>query len=89
MKASPQRRTQPKVDSGIRREVQVLRDNGIDTTESCQGGNGHSFSEPTVRFNRTRDEGFKALAIALAHGLRVYALRRSWRILDGEPVGPE
>ena len=78
-----------KPDQGIEREVKILRDNGIHTTESCEGGAGHSFPEPTIRFEGARDEGFKALAVALAHGLKVYALRRCWRILDGEPVGPE
>ncbi len=78
-----------KVDSGIRREVQILSENGIETIESCQGGKGHAFPEPTIVFSGTRDEGFKALAIALAHDLKVYALRRTWRILEGEPVGPE
>jgi len=76
------------VDSGIRHEVRVLSDNGIETTESCEGGNGHSFAEPTVRFAGSHAEGFRALGIALQHGLKVAELRRYWSIQDGEPVGP-
>jgi hypothetical protein len=42
-----------------------------------------------VRFYGGREQGFKALWIALENGLRPHALRRFWRIIDGEPVGPE
>jgi hypothetical protein len=77
-----------RVDPGIRREVRVLSENGVETTESCQGGPGHSFPEPTVRFRGGQAEGFRALGIALQHGLKVAELRRYWSIQDGEPVGP-
>lgn len=76
------------VDAGIRREVRILSDNGIETFESCQGGRGHSFPEPTVRFFGDSSEGFKALAIALQHGLNVSELRRYYAIRAGEPHGP-
>ncbi|MGA7329693.1 MAG: hypothetical protein WBX25_35735 [Rhodomicrobium sp.] len=77
------------IDHGIRHEVQILWENGIETTESCEGGSGHSFHEPTVRFRGDKAEGFRALAIALQNGLKVSELRRYWSIEDGEPVGPE
>jgi hypothetical protein len=76
------------IDPGIRRQVRVLSENGIETTESCEGGKGHSFAEPTVRFSGGHAEGFRALGIALQHGLKVAELRRYWSIQDGEPVGP-
>jgi hypothetical protein len=76
------------IDPGIRRQVRVLSENGIETTESCEGGKGHSFAEPTVRFSGGQAEGFRALGIALQHGLKVAELRRYWSIQDGEPVGP-
>jgi hypothetical protein len=76
------------VDPGISREVTVLWENGIETFESCEGGPGHSFAEPTIRFHGGKSEGFKALAIASQHGLRVAELRRYWSIIEGEPVGP-
>jgi len=77
------------IDPGIRREVRILWDNGIHTTEACEGRRGHSFAEPTVRFAGGSAEGFKALAIAREHALNVTSLRRVWRVIDGEPVGPE
>ena len=76
------------LDRAIVYAVKVLRDAGIETTESCEGGDGHAFPEPTIRFNGQRGEGFKAVACALAHGLPVSELRRTWPIIDGEPTGP-
>jgi len=76
------------IDKGIAREVRILWDNGVETTESCQGGQGHPFPEPTVRFAGGKSEGMRALGIALQHGLRVTALRRVWSIIDGEACGP-
>lgn len=77
------------IDPGICEEVRVLYENGIETTESCEGGPGHSFPEPTVRFRGDKAEGFRALGIALQNGLKVSELRRYWSIEGGEPVGPE
>src|SRR2546425_11519822 len=76
------------IDKGIAREVRVLWDNGIETFESCEGGTGHSFHEPTIRFHGDQAEGFRALAIALQHGLKVTELRRYYSIINGEPTGP-
>jgi len=76
------------LDEGILPMVQVLAENGVETFESCEGGEGHAFHEPTVRFHGNHAEGFRALAIALQHGLRVCELRRYYSIEDGEPVGP-
>jgi len=76
------------IDPGIAREVRTLWENGIETFESCEGGSGHAFPEPTVRFHGGKSEGFRALAIASQHGLRAAELRRYWDIIDGEPVGP-
>ena len=81
-------RGQRLIDRGIRRAVHVLWDNGVETTESCEGGRGHPFAEPTVRFYGSHAEGLRALGIALQHGLKVAELRRYWSIEDGEPVGP-
>lgn len=78
----------PPLDKGIKREVEVFVAGGIETYESCQGGEGHCYLEPTVRFYGDRSEGFKALAIALQNDLKPSALRRIWNIIDGEPVGP-
>lgn len=78
----------PHLDPGIREVVKLLRDAGVETFESCQGGTGHAFHEPTVRFYGHRDQGFHVLAVLLRHGIPVGALRRYWTVIDGEPVGP-
>ena len=76
------------LDRWISYAVKVLRDNGVETYESCEGGAGHSYPEPAVRFHGKSSEGFRALSIALTYGLPVRALRRFWSISDGEPTGP-
>ena len=78
----------PGLDTEIAPIVENLRAHGIETFESCQGGDDHSYPEPTVRFHGQKGAGFRALAVAFEHGLRVTALRRIWLIQDGEPVGP-
>lgn len=76
------------LDAGIARYVHVLRDAGIETFESCEGGEGHCCPDPMVRFHGQRGEGFRALAAALAVDLPVLQLNRYWQVQDGEPVGP-
>lgn len=78
----------PPLDEGIREVVQTLAAGGVETFESCQGGPGHAYPEPTVRFHGDRAEGFRAYAVALRAGLPVVALRRVWPALDGELTGP-
>lgn len=78
----------PPLDDGITQAVLALRAAGVETFESCQGGAGHSYSEPTVRFHGDRSEGFRALAAAIRANLSVANLRRIWPVLDGEPTGP-
>jgi hypothetical protein len=77
------------LDPGVARYVDVLDVAGIETYESCEGGEGHSYSEPAVRFYGVRGEGFRALAVALQHGLPVRAVHRLWTVdEDGHPHGP-
>src|SRR5687767_1979211 len=78
----------PPLDKGISTAVEVLRRAGIETFESCEGGSGHAYPEPTVRFHGDQAEGLRALAAAMRGGLRVTALRRTWPVLDSEPTGP-
>lgn len=85
---APYRDFDPPLDAGIRRAVEILYDAGIETFESCEGGPGHSYPEPAIRFYGERDQGWKALHIALQNGLPVSTVRRIWRIIDGEPIGP-
>ena len=76
------------LDPGIAEYVRALREQGVETFESCQGGPGHAYLEPTVRFYGHREEGFRAFAVARERGLPVSDLRRTWPIYDGEPTGP-
>jgi hypothetical protein len=78
----------PPLDPGIRNAVELLRAAGVDTFESCEGGSGHSYPEPTIRFHGDRPEGFRALSAAMQAGLAVAELRRIWPVIDGEPTGP-
>ena len=70
------------LDRWMRYAVFVLHRGGIQTDESCQGGRGHAFPEPTIRFEGTRDDAFRAVALARAHGLPAHHLRQFWRLND-------
>lgn len=83
-----QRYFDPPLDEGIRHIVLTLIDNGVETFESCEGGRGHAFAEPTVKFEGGTSYGLKAMAIALEHGLPVHRLRRAWGVIDGLIHGP-
>jgi hypothetical protein len=68
------------LDRWIRYAVLVLHNGGIKTYESCAGGRGHAFPEPTIRFEGTSRDAWRAASIARRHGLPVYELRRFWRL---------
>ena len=76
------------LDAGIAEYVRILNAAGVETYESCQGGQGHNYAEPAVRFHGNHAEGYRALAVALECQLPVSVLSRFWSIQDGEPVGP-
>ena len=76
------------LDPGIAPFVEALQAEGVETFESCEGGPGHAFLEPTIRFHGGQGEGHRALGLALGMGLPVAELRRSWPVQDGEPTGP-
>ena len=78
----------PPLDEAIAPFVEALNAYGVETFESCQGGEGHAYAEPTIRFHGDRAEGLKALALAIKDGFPVSDLRRVWPIIDGEPTGP-
>ena len=73
----------PPLDKGITLYVVTLRRAGIETFQSCEGGAGHSYPEPTVEFHGDLSEGYKAVAIAIQYGLPVNELRRVWKVWDG------
>jgi hypothetical protein len=73
------------LDKGIKPYVLALRAAGIETFESCEGGPGHAFPEPTVRFH---GEGLQAFAIARDLGLPIFQLRLSYVVQNGALTGP-
>ncbi len=77
-----------RLDPGIRSFVETLRGAGIETFESCEGGNGHADPEPVVRFHGDGPEGLRAVSVSLRAGLPVFTLRRTWRMESGELTGP-
>ena len=81
-------RFDPPLDPGIDALVRCLVAAGVETFESCEGGPGHAYPEPTVRFHGDKAEGYRAASVALSGGFSVTALRRVWPVLDGELTGP-
>lgn len=78
-----------RLDVGIERAVRCLQTFGIETFESCEGGEGHAYPEPTIRFHGTPEAGWRAVSVCFANGLPVAELRRVWDILESnEPTGP-
>ncbi len=76
------------LDAGIRHAVLVLRSGGVETFESCEGGEGHSYLEPTVRFHGNSFAGYRAFSVAMDHGLPVADLRRVYDVIDTQLHGP-
>ena len=76
------------LDPGIRHAVVVLRDAGIETYESCEGGEGHAYPYPCVRFFGTDADGWRALATAITYALPLDELVRVWTIRSDQPEGP-
>src|SRR4051812_22588435 len=76
------------IDPGIRYAVLVLRSGGIETFESCEGGVGHAFPDPTVKFFGSSWAGYRALAIAMEYGLPVLRMQRVYGVADGQLEGP-
>ncbi len=88
----PGRRTResftPPLDPGIARAVIILDAEGVETYESCEGGPGHSYPEPSIRFHGTQGGGWHAVSVCLDFGLKVSELRRVWVMDEGVPTGP-
>lgn len=76
------------LDLGIARAVKILLDAGIQTLESCEGGEGHAYTDPTVMFHGSVGDGWRALAACIDHGLPVTHLHRTWALTHGEVDGP-
>lgn len=66
----------------------ALRSERVETFESCEGGDGHVFPEPTVRFFGDQSEGYRAFSVAVMHRLPVLSLRRYYSVTGSELEGP-
>lgn len=80
--------TEWKLDAGIRGAVLLLRSRGIETLESCEGGEGHSYPVPTIRFHGDAWAGYRAFALAMEHGMAVAELRRVYDVVGTQLQGP-
>jgi len=75
------------IDAGVRFAVKVLHAQGIDTCQSCQGGKGHAYPEPSIEMVCGSDDarGFAALSALNAYGLPVQDIAIIWKIHNGMP----
>ena len=62
------------LDPGIREIVELFNAHGIETFQSCEGGKGHAFQDPTIQFYGDLPEGYYALSVAVRYGYNVRRL---------------
>jgi hypothetical protein len=67
------------IDALILPAVKILNEHGFKTFESCQGGNGHAFLEPTIRFEGSEFDLIRAYEICELYGLPALEVRRVFR----------
>lgn len=61
-----------KLDKGIEPMIRVLLDNGVETTNSCQGGIGHAYCWPIVQFkSASYNEVVKVAQLLMNEGFLV------------------
>ena len=76
----------PPLEPGIATAVIALNEAGIETFTSCEGGEGHPFPEPTVRFYGDKKTAEWAIIVVTALGLPLHEARFTRAYLDGEPT---
>lgn len=76
------------LDAGIARAVIVANGAGFTTYESCEGGVGHAYPEPTVRGFGTYQEVMRAVMAMIDLALPVCELRQVWHLRDSVLYGP-
>jgi hypothetical protein len=76
------------LDPGIRDAVVLLREHGISTGESCQGGPGHSSGWPWITFGGNEHAGLWAVWLLESAGISVDRLNRTWRLDSGSYPDP-
>lgn len=67
------------LDEGIREAVVVLNKYGFKTFESCEGGNGHCYDVPTVRFLGNEFALVRAYELCRIHRMNVCEAKRVYR----------
>jgi hypothetical protein len=72
----------PPLDKGIKKAVEILNTHGFKTFESCEGGDGHAFVEPTIRFTGNEFDCLRAFEICQLYHLCVHECRRVFRKTD-------
>jgi hypothetical protein len=72
------------LDVGIRFAVRVLHARGIETCQSCQGGDGHAYDYPTVDLPAPvrGAQGFEAVSLLAQYGLPVQRVALVWDLDD-------
>jgi hypothetical protein len=71
------------LDPGIRPAVVMLREHGVDTRGSCQGGSGHAYTHPVITFGGDGHAGLRAVWLLEGAGWQVNELVRIWDLSAG------
>ena len=66
------------LDPGIRNAVRMLREANVSTTQSCEGGEGHSSVYPFIHFSGGPGEGYRVMNMAINTGLPITRIGRFW-----------
>jgi hypothetical protein len=79
------------LDPGIVLAVRLLRDEGVATLCSCEGGECHTYLSPTVVFLGDAGEALRVIHIAHEARLGPCSITKVWRLADGIPdfLGPK
>jgi len=70
------------IDDGIKKAVIILRENDFETFASCQGGEGHCYEDPTIRFYGNEFDLIRAWETCTLNGLEVFEAKRVFRKVD-------
>jgi hypothetical protein len=73
------------IDDGILPAVELLNRYGFKTFESCQGGEGHCFQNPTVRFYGNEFDLIKAYELCSLQKMNVFEAKRVFRKVNFYP----
>lgn len=70
------------IDAGIRFAVRVLHARGFETCQSCEGGDGHAYDQPSVDLLAGANDatGFAAVAELVGFGLPVDRVSQVWNV---------